>query len=565
MKQAVIYTRVSSREQQQEGFSLGAQTKLLQEYAERNGLSVVQAFEDVETAKKSGRAQFDAMVTWFKRNRSCRVLLVEKTDRLTRNFRDAVTLEDLDIEIHFIKESGPVSKDSKSQTRMVQGMYLVMARNYSENLREEVKKGMKEKASQGYFPGYAPFGYRNNKAERICEIDPDTCEVVKFIFSAYVSGTYTLTTLAKHIRLNTGVQISRANVHRVLKNRFYIGFFEWGGETYVGKHPAYIDRHTFDAAQAVLTGHNRPKYSKRDIAFRGLLTCANDGCLLTGDVQKEKYIYYRCTGHHGKCGLPRFREEDVASRLGEPLKGLQVPVEVVSQIVSALRADEGQATSKANTELSHLNRRLTSIRHRMDAAYEDKLDGNITEDYWNRKKTDWLMEEQQVKMAIAALENAEAGDRALSAEKIFELANRAYSLYVSQDSTEKAKLLRILVSNCSVGDVNTTFDWRKPFDTIFQRAQNEEWSEWRDSNSRPPAPEAGALPGCATFRHWVEICADRVPQKMDAHPVVQARTLVGSHHNFQSLPDFPPAVHADHAAGTRRASKPPGDQISGRE
>jgi hypothetical protein len=72
------------------------------------------------------------------------------------------------------------------------------------------------------------------------------------------------------------------------------------------------------------------------------------------------------------------------------------------------------------------------------------------------------MEEQQVKMAIAALEDVETGDRALSVEKIFELANGAYSLYVSQDSTEKAKLLRILVSNCLVDAASTTFDWRNP-------------------------------------------------------------------------------------------------------
>lgn len=65
--------------------------------------------------------------------------------------------------------------------------------------------------------------------------------------------------------------------------------------------------------------------------------CAYDECMVTGEVQKAKYVYYRCTGHRGKCGLPRFREEDIANRLGEPLRGLQVPPEVVSQIVSMLR------------------------------------------------------------------------------------------------------------------------------------------------------------------------------------------------------------------------------------
>ena len=482
MKQAVVYTRVSSREQQQEGFSLGAQTKLLREYADRNGLEIVKAFEDVEMAKASGRVQFSEMVTWFKRNRSCRVLLVEKTDRLYRNLRDAVTLEDLDIETHLVKEGQVISKDSKSQAKLIHGIHLVMAKNYSENLREEVKKGMREKAAQGFFPGHAPFGYRNNKAERTIEIDPVDAPIVNRIFDLYATGSHTVTTVTKAIRLETGRRVSRANVHLILKNRFYTGFFLWGGETYVGKHPTFVKPHIFDQVQAVLTGHNRPKPSKREIAFRGLMTCAYDGCMLTGDVQKEKYVYYRCTGHRGKCALPRFREEDIALKLGEPLKGLQVPQEVVAQIVAAIRLDEAQADANRGSELSRLEGRLTAIRNRMDAAYTDKLDGKIPEDFWNRKMNDWRMEEQQVRMAIDGLSNAERGDKALDAERIFELANKAYSLYLSQDSTEKAKLLRMLFSNCSVDALSATPVYRKPFDAIFKRAEKEEWSGRLDSN-----------------------------------------------------------------------------------
>jgi site-specific DNA recombinase len=500
MIQAVIYTRVSSREQQQEGFSLGAQAKLLREYADRNGIEIVKAFEDVETAKATGRKHFVEMVQWLERNRSCRTLLVEKTDRLYRNFRDAVTLEDLDIEIHFVKEGSAVSKDSKSQTRLIQGIHLVMARNYSENLREEVKKGMREKAAQGFFPGLAPFGYRNNKAERTIEIDPIDSPVVTRIFDLYSTGSHSLTTVAKAIRLETGKKVSRANVHRILLNRFYTGLFVWGGETYVGKHSTFVNPQLFDQVQSVLTGHNRPRHSKREIAFRGLMTCAYDGCMLTGDVQKEKYVYYRCTGHRGKCALPRFRQEDIALKLGEPLKGLQVPQEIVSQIVAAIRSDEAHAVANLTSEMSRLEGRLTAIRNRMDAAYTDKLDGKIPEDFWNRKMTDWRMEEQQVRMAIDGLNHAERADKALDAERIFELANKAYSLYVSQDSTEKAKLLRMLFSNCSIDAVSATPVYRKPFDTIFKRVEKEEWSGRRDSNPRPSGPKPDALPDCATPR-----------------------------------------------------------------
>jgi site-specific DNA recombinase len=476
MKDAVIYTRVSSREQQQEGFSLDAQAKLLREYAHRNGFQIVKAFEDVETAKASGRVQFSEMMTWFRRNRSCGVLLVEKTDRLYRNLRDAVTLQDLDIETHLIKESQVISKDSKSQAKLIHDIHLVMAKNYSENLKEEVKKGMHEKLSQGGFPGLAPFGYRNNKAERTIEIDPVDSNTVLRLFEMYRTGAHTLSTVTNAIRIETCRTISRGNVHRILKNRFYIGSIEWMGKTFAGTHPLFVNRQTFEEVQAVLEGHNRPKYSKRDIAFRGLMTCAYDDCMVTGEVQKAKYVYYRCTGYRGKCGLPRFREEDLANRLGEPLKGLQVPPEIVSQIVTKLREDQTQAAGKVSTERSRLEARLNGIRNRMDAANTDKLDGTISAEFWERKMRDWQMEEQQVQMAIQGLSSAETGYRAIDAQRTFELANKAYSQYVSQNPVEKAKLLRMLFSNCSVDAVSVTPTYRKPFDMIFKRARLEEWS-----------------------------------------------------------------------------------------
>jgi hypothetical protein len=66
-------------------------------------------------------------------------LLVKKADPTVRNFKDAVTLEDLDIEIHLVKKGQIVSKDAKSQAKLIHGINLVLAKNYSESLRDEVK------------------------------------------------------------------------------------------------------------------------------------------------------------------------------------------------------------------------------------------------------------------------------------------------------------------------------------------------------------------------------------------------------------------------------------------
>src|ERR1700739_4974642 len=101
------------------------------------------------------------MVRFLKARPNIRVVLVEKTDRLYRNLKDWVTLDELDIEIHLIKEGIVLSRDSKSSEKFVHGIKVLMAKNYIDNLSEEARKGMQEKAAQGIWPSKAPLAYRN--------------------------------------------------------------------------------------------------------------------------------------------------------------------------------------------------------------------------------------------------------------------------------------------------------------------------------------------------------------------------------------------------------------------
>src|SRR6478609_4363173 len=159
-KQAVIYARVSSKEQEKEGFSIPAQLKLLKEYAAAQGFAIAHEYVDVETAKEAGRAAFGEMVAYLKACPSVRVMLVEKTDRLYRNLKDWVTVDELEVEIHFPKEGVVLSRDSRSSEKFMHGIKVLMAKNYIDNLSEEARKGMQEKAEQGIWPSFAPLGYR---------------------------------------------------------------------------------------------------------------------------------------------------------------------------------------------------------------------------------------------------------------------------------------------------------------------------------------------------------------------------------------------------------------------
>ena len=492
MKPAVIYARVSSKDQEREGYSIPAQLKLLREYALDHDFAIQKEFLDVETAKTTGRKQFGEMLNYFRDNPACRVLIVEKTDRLYRNFRDCVTLEDLDVEIHLPKEGQVISKNSKSQAKLVHGIQVVIARNYIENLREEVRKGMREKAEQGIYPSRPPLGYRNNIAEHTIEVDPQNAPIAQRMFALYGSGQHSVLTLRKQLKIEFGRAFAKGYLNRLLKNPFYYGQFVWEGKLYTGTQVPLISRELFDQVQDVLSGRNKPKGRKQEFAFRGLLTCAYDHCLVTAERKKEKYNYYHCTGHRGPCELPYFREENLAERLGMILKNIYIPDSVLAQLQKSLLSDKTAQERNLGRQRERLQQRLTSVRNRLDQAYTDKLDGKISEDFWSRKAAEWQAEEQQIQMAIQGLKQS-SPERILDSVKILELANKAYFLYVKQPPAEQAKLLKMVLSNCSIDATSIYPTYRKPFDLIFTRAKNEEWRAWRGSNPRPSASKADAL------------------------------------------------------------------------
>jgi site-specific DNA recombinase len=228
----------------------------------------------------------------------------------------------------------------------------------------------------------------------------------------------------------------------MLKNPFYIGKFEWGGNTYVGTHTPLIGGELFERVQDVLNGRNKRKCRKHDFAFRGLLRCAEDSCTMTAEVQKRKYIYYRCSGYRGKCSTPYFREEEISQKLGDILKNIPVPDHVVARIEASFNRDQERVRADIVSRRERLDKRLLAVRRRMDQAYADKLDGKIPEDFWKCKMSEWCAEEQQIELALNVPSDSYA-ERVLSAKRILELANKAYSLYVTEPPTPGPEILGI--------------------------------------------------------------------------------------------------------------------------
>ena len=499
MTAAVLYARVSSREQEREGYSIPAQRKLLAGYAREKGFEISREFTDVESAKDAGRKDFGEMVRFLESSPNCRVVLVEKTDRLYRNRKDSLIFEELieksGVELHLVKEGQVIRRDSRPQDRFIHDIHTSVSSYYSRNLREEVRKGMREKAEQGFYPGKAPLGYRNDKQTRTIEVDSGKSEIVRRLFEYYASGNFSLTTLRKRVLEETGIPINRAYLEKILKNRFYLGFFEWQGREYKGSHPPLVSLSVFEQVQAVFAGRHKGRKRKHNFPFAGLLRCAKDGCTVTAEHHKGKYNYYRCSKGRGPCNLPYMREADLSDRLSEVLEAIYVPEGIAKQIVSSIKGSTEETERKRLQELTGVKQRLAAVRTRLDRMYDDKLDGKIDEEFWSRRTKEISEEAQSLQLAEERLSKPFEAEHALTVERIFELAQKARFLYLTRNAHERAHLLRMVLLNCATDGVTLTPTYRKPFDLIAERAKKEEWSGREDLNLRPPGPEPGALPG----------------------------------------------------------------------
>ncbi|MGB5775147.1 MAG: recombinase family protein [Sedimenticolaceae bacterium] len=476
MRQAVAYARVSSKEQEKEGFSIPSQLKLLRDYVLVEGIQVVEEYVDVETAKQAGRSSFGEMVDYLHQHPETRIILVEKTDRLYRNLKDWVTLDELDLEIHFVKEGVVLSADSRSSEKFMHGIKVLMAKNYIDNLSEETRKGMTEKAEQGIWPSYAPYGYRNvlgENGKKTIEPDPELVPVVRQMFEWYATGRFSVkdaTRMAREAGLafrKSGNPMPRSSVHKMLRNSIYMGEFVWKGKTYQGNHEPIINRELWDKAQAVLDGRNaRPtRKTKREFAFTGLIRCGHCGCSMVAEIKKSRYVYYHCSRAKGKCPEPYTREEVLEERFAELLDRLRFDDEVLAWVSQALRVSHGDEKQHHEDAIRRIQAEYDRLQNRIDAMYVDKLDGRIDTDFFDRKAAEWR-EEQRKCLALIS-EHQDANQTYLDEGiRLLELAQKAGALFRKQSPAEKRRLLGFVLSNCTWKDGELTAAYRQPFDLL---------------------------------------------------------------------------------------------------
>jgi site-specific DNA recombinase len=494
VRSAVLYARVSSKDQEKEGYSIPAQQRLLREYAASHHFTITQEFVDIETAKATGRQGFTLMLTYLKKHdATCRTILVEKTDRLYRNIKDWVTIDELDLEIHFVKENLVHSHDSRSSEKFLHGIKVLMAKNYIDNLGEEASKGMLEKARSGIWPSYAPLGYQNTVREdgkRIITPDPKLAAVVTRLFALFATGKYSLKTLATKAHeegLNfrkSGTKIPPNTLHHILRKRIYTGDFDFNGTTYHGTHEPLTDRATWERCQDILDSRkNHPYRTTHDFAFSGLVTCGHCGCRLVGEEKRKKsgrrYRYYHCTGYRGRCPEPYTRDTTLEAEFLIALNTIIIPTEIADWLTASLQETTTADERHHEEERDRLQAEIGRLQDRLDRMYEDKLDGTITQDFYEDKATAWRSEQTRLQENLTRLEQPPDARRTLD---LLRLSQTAATLFPRQAPSEQRGLLTLLIKTATWKHEHLTVEFREPFDALRRL-------------SNPPAPSGNGRLG----------------------------------------------------------------------
>ena len=337
---------------------------------------------------------------------------------------------------------------------------------------------MIQKASQGIYPSIAPLGYTNNLTERKLAVDPVRSPYITKAFELYASGSHSLRSLHlwlidQGFRNKKGGKIVHSAIEKILKNPIYYGYFPWKGIIYKGIHTPLISKELFDKVQNRMHRKSYPVIAtKKEFPFRSLLTCGRCGCRWTAanakNRYKKEYTYYHCSFTHYKCGNPYIEENVLANLFGEQVvKKIFVENGKLDWLKEALKRKHESSNTNKVEQVAYLKTALNRIDKRIDALYNDKLDGKIPEDFWQQKHSRFSEEKINLETSLSRIEDNKVNYYEDS-KKIFELAETIYPLYVKADLKQKAGIAKIITSNCTVNDATLYPTIRKPFNYIAE-------------------------------------------------------------------------------------------------
>ncbi len=443
------YIRVSTAKQGEKGVSLIEQKAAIERYAERNSYTIVEWFEERETAASRGRPVFNRMLQLL-RKRKVRGVLIHKIDRSARNLKDWADLGELidqGIEVHFANEGLDLHSRGGRLSADIQA---VVAADYIRNLREESIKGLYGRLKQGIYPFSAPIGYQNNGGGKVKTIDPVTGPLVRQMFELYATGKYPLHRLrhemaARGLRGIVGSELSLNGVSVILRNPFYMGIIRIrrNGQTYAGVHEPLITPALFATVEAVRMGKVPHRTTRHAYSFRKLIRCGLCDHALIGESQKGR-IYYRCQTK--ACPTKTIREDRIELAAAELFARMELPAEVARILREKLEGSREDVNRKRKDEQVAMMLQLQNNKERLHRLTDAYLDRIVDEPVYRERRESLLMEQKRVEERLGEL-NQHSDAAAERTRKFLELAESLKSSYAGANSEEKRVLIEMFTSN----------------------------------------------------------------------------------------------------------------------
>ena len=267
---------------------------------------------------------------------------------------------------------------------------------YSDNLVQNVKRGIRQKLRRGEWLSKAPFGYVNNPRTRNIEPYPTNSKIVKRAFEEYAKGIHGLVSLSQFladlgITTSNNTPLAKCSIKHLLSNRAYLGFVKHKGEWFEGTFEPIISPKLFEAVQKILASKTKPqrKRGSHDFPFRSLFRCGECGGMFTAQFAKGNggvYRYYRCTKKKGFCSQGYVQEKDLVEQLQKRLQTISLCDRYTSYMLGEIDKWEKEETKVSQSDVQNLSDKIKASETRMEKLVSAYLDGDIPKEIYLKQK-----------------------------------------------------------------------------------------------------------------------------------------------------------------------------------
>lgn len=420
-KIVAIYTRVSTNEQAEEGYSIFEQKRLLEEWCNNKGYDVYRCYSDSgisgknikdrpelkELLKDAEEKKFDMLISW-------------KINRISRKLADVLKIVEIleKNNITFKSYSEPFETDTPAGKMQFQMMALIGEFERG-TIAQNVKMGMCAKAKAGEWCGGRVLGYdlvplenqegAKRRKNRLT-INEKEAEAVKFIFNEYANGKgyKAITNQLNKLGYKTkkGNDFSVGSIREILTNPVYIGKViynvrqNWSEKRRRninanpiitdGVHESIIDEVLGDKVQAIMES-KKGKPSRiydGEYPLTGILRCPKCGAGMVisrttnklADGTKKRITYYCCGAWKNKgtsvCNSNTIRVDKANEYVFNKISELLSNEKMIKGIVSNINRERNKKIDPAKKELERIDKELEKIdkkKTKLFEAYEEEL------------------------------------------------------------------------------------------------------------------------------------------------------------------------------------------------